>query len=187
MPRNAQTRYILLSVFTLVLGAGWIMYSATLPGAEGAQEISAPQQGFQAPEFQLTTLSGERVAIKDMQGKVVLLNFWATWCGPCRQEMPAMQRVYEEYRDQGLEIWAVNTTYNDSRQAAEEFAEEYGLDFPILLDEQSQISQQYQLLATPTTFFIGRDGVIREVVLGGPMSEALLRTRVEELLAEVLP
>lgn len=98
-----------------------------------------------------------------------------------------MQRVYEEYRDQGLEIWAVNTTYNDSRQAAEEFAEEYGLDFPILLDEQSQISQQYQLLATPTTFFIGRDGVIREVVLGGPMSEALLRTRVEELLAEVLP
>lgn len=187
MPRNAQKRFILLAVLSLVLSAGWIAYSATLPGAEGVQRIDAPQQGFQAPGFQLETLTDEQVALHQLQGQVVLLNFWATWCGPCRQEMPAMQRIYEEYKDQGFAILAVNTTYNDSRQAAVEFAAQYGLDFPILLDINSLVSQQYQLRATPTSFFIGRDGVIREVVLGGPMAEALLRTRVEDLLMEVLP
>lgn len=185
--RGKKPRFLIASLAVLLLGAGWTLYSTTLPGAEGQQGIAAPQQGFPAPHFQLDTLKNEAVALADLEGQVVLLNFWATWCGPCRQEMPAMQRIYDEYQAQGLVVLAVNTTFNDNRQAAAEFAEEYGLTFPILLDEQAQVSEQYRLMATPTTYFIGRDGVIREVVLGGPMAEALLRTRVEDLLAEVQP
>ena len=129
MPFGSKIRYVIVSLLVLGLGVGWIAFSTTLPGAEGEQGINAPQQGFPAPQFELMTLEKEPVALADLEGQVVLLNFWATWCGPCRQEMPAMQRIYTEYKDQGLVILAINTTFNDSRQAAAEFAQEYGLDF----------------------------------------------------------
>ena len=96
--------------------------------------------------------------------------------------MPTLQKLYEEYKDQGLVVLAVNSTAQDDPQAIAPFVAEYGLTFPILLDTKNEVGRAYQLRSLPSSFFIGRDGVIREVVIGGPMAEALLRTRIEEIL-----
>ena len=95
-----------------------------------------------------------------------------------------MQQAYADFRDQGFEILAVNATNQDSLSDALQFAADLGLTFPILLDTQGEVSQLYQLRSLPTSFFIDRQGVIREVVIGGPMSEALLRIRIQEMLEE---
>ena len=153
------------------------------PGASTQGKIPAPRQGFLAPDFELTTSTGETVRLSDLRGKPLIVNFWASWCEPCRYEMPAMQRVYQEYSGQGLEILAVNSTSQDTLQAALDFAAQQGLTFPILLDQQGAVSSSYRVQALPSTFFVRPDGVIQEVVVGGPISEALLRTRVERLLS----
>ncbi len=96
--------------------------------------------------------------------------------------MPALQEVYENNLGRGLEILAVNTTYQDQETEAKAFVDELGLSFPILLERTGEMARGYQLRAMPSTFFIDRDGVIRKVILGGPMSEATLQTAIEELL-----
>ncbi len=142
----------------------------------------APHPGFPAPDFRLRTLDGQVVQLSQLRGRVVIINFWASWCPPCRAEMPALQRVYEAYHDQGLELLAVNLTPQDRLPDIEAFVHKHGLTFPILLDEEGAVAQQYRVHAVPTTYFVDREGVIRDVVFGGPMAEALLRTRVEALL-----
>jgi peroxiredoxin len=96
--------------------------------------------------------------------------------------MPAIQNVYEKNKERGLEVLAVNTTYQDSEQAAASFIEEFNLTFPIPLDRTGTVSRQYQLRALPSTYFVDRMGVIRKVIIGGPMSETALQTTVEEIL-----
>lgn len=174
-----------LSLAALILSAGWIALTARFfPSGTGGR-IPAPRQGFLAPDFELTTLEGEAVQLSRLQGQPVIVNFWATWCAPCKAEMPAMQRVYEQFRDQGLVILAVNATNQDTRQAAADFTSQYSLTFPILLDTGAEAAQQYQVRALPVTFFIDRAGNIHDVVIGGPMSEGLLRAQAEQMLAEV--
>lgn len=168
--------------FILLLGVIWIGISTRLPGSDSNPGISVPQAGFIAPDFTLLTMEGETVILSEMRGQAVLVNFWASWCGPCRAEMPAMQRIYEEYEEQGFTILAVNVTSQDSRSAASAFVTQYGLTFPILMDETGAVSRAYHLNAFPSSYFIDRNGIIQEVVLGGPMSEALLRIRIESLL-----
>lgn len=175
----------LVSITVLILSAAWIGFSTTLPGGTENPGIPAPQVGFRAPEFTLTTLDGSTVALADLNGQAVLVNIWASWCLPCRAEMPAMQAMYEEYASQGFTILAVNATSQDSQSQAADFVAEHNLTFPILLDIDGQVSEQYQVSALPSSFFILPDGTIQEVVIGGPMAEALLRTRIENLLAEV--
>lgn len=171
------------SVFALLLGAGWIWMSATPSGGTTGGKIPAPQRGFMAPDFTLQTLEGEQVTLSALRGQVVLVNLWASWCGPCRFEMPAIQQVYDKYKDQGFEVLAVNATNQDSPAAAAAFAQELELSFPILLDTAGRASQAYQLRSLPSTYFIDKEGVIQEVVVGA-MSEALLTVRVEQLLEE---
>lgn len=170
------------SAAVLLLGALWVGISARLPGALAAPTLPAPQAGFLAPEFTLQTAAGETIALSDLRGQAVLLNLWASWCGPCRAEMPAMQRIYEEYAERGFVVLAVNATDQDSAGAAQAFAEELGLTFPIVFDVTGSVGRQYALRALPSSYFIRPDGVIEEVVIGGPMAEALLRIRVENLL-----
>ncbi len=98
--------------------------------------------------------------------------------------MPAIERVYQEHRDEGLEVLAVNTTYQDQLEAAEAFIQELGLSFPVPLDRTGSVSNRYQLRGLPSTYFVDRRGVIRSVVIGGPMSEALIRSKILDLLAE---
>jgi len=166
-----------------ILGGAWTWMSR-LPAVattNGAPPPS-PREGFSAPDFTLDLLGGGQVRLADLRGKVVMVNFWATWCPPCRAEMPAIEKIYRAYKDLGLEVLAVNTTDQDSESAAADFIEEFGLTFPVPLDRTGAVSASYILRGLPSTYFIDRKGVIRAVVVGGPMSEALIQSKVEELL-----
>ena len=166
----------------LLLGLAWIFVSADRSGTSTAGQIPAPQQGFLAPDFELKTPTGESVELSDLRGQAVLVNLWATWCPPCRAEMQTIETVYNEYKDQGFVVLAVNMTYQDNQFDIMPFITEQGLTFPVLLDETGDMANAYQLKSLPSSYFIGRDGIIHEVVIGGPMAEALLRTRVEDIL-----
>lgn len=176
--------WTIFSLAVLLLGAAWIWLSAAPAGATTAGGIPAPRAGFQAPDFSLADADGNSITLSDLRGQGVLVNLWASWCTPCQAEMPAMQRVYEEYQAQGFTILAVNATNQDSQTAAQQFAVEKGLTFPILYDLDGSVSRIYNVTALPTSFFIAPDGTIREVIIGGPMAEALLRVRVEQLFEE---
>jgi len=178
---NTTQRRISYSII-LILGLAWIYISADRTGTSTSGKVPAPQQGFLAPDFELQTLDGETIKLSNLRGQAVLINLWATWCPPCRAEMPAIEKVYNEYQDQGLVVLAVNMTYQDAYSDIAPFIDEYGLTFPVLLDETSKVGTAYQLRSLPSSFFIDRDGIISEVVIGGPMAEALLRTRVEQIL-----
>ncbi len=171
-----------LMALLLVLGVAWITLSR-VPGEEAVARVDrppSPQVGFAAPDFTLETLGGETVSLADLRGQVVLINFWATWCPPCRAEMPAIQQVYETYRDQGFTVLAVDVQEGKAQVA--NFAEERGLSFPILMDLDGAVSARYQVKAMPSTFFVDRSGVIQEITLGGPMAEAFIESQVTRLL-----
>jgi peroxiredoxin len=171
--------------FLLILGLLWLWLSAVPASATTGRQILAPQTGFLAPDFTAKTLEGETVRLSDLRGQVVLVNLWASWCPPCRAEMPAMEHVYQAYKEKGFVILAVNSTVQDSAANARAFVSENKLNFPILMDETGEITRLYRVQSLPTSFFIGVDGVIREVVVGGPMAQALLVSRVEKLLKEL--
>lgn len=177
-----QTPRRILSLLILTIGFAWIFISADRSGTSTSGEIPAPQQGFLAPDFELKTPTGEVVKLSELRGQAVLVNLWATWCPPCRAEMQSIEKVYQEFKGQGFTVLAVNMTYQDDPLAITPFVGEQGLTFPILLDETGEIAKAYQLRSLPSSYFIGRDGIINEVVIGGPMSEALLRTRIEDIL-----
>ncbi len=167
----------------LVLAAlVWTTARRTDPAVLVQGRPPAPQVGFQAPDFTLTTLDGQTLTLSELRGRPVILNFWASWCPPCKAEMPAMQRVYEDYQAQGLHIVAVNSTTTDPLPNVQAFVDQYGLTFPIPLDQEGRVFAAYRVYSLPTTFFIDAQGVIQDIVIGGPMAEALLRGRAEALL-----
>lgn len=169
----------------VVLGAIWIAVSQVPASATTGGAIPSPREGFLAPDFTLETLQGETVTLSDLRGKAVVVNLWASWCPPCRAEMPALQAAYEADRGRGLEILAVDMTYQDTEQDALRFIEEFGLTFTIPMDRDGTVARRYLLRALPSTFFVGPDGVITKVVIGGPMSEATIRTNVQAMLDEL--
>jgi peroxiredoxin len=185
MSKLTQIQFRILAATVLVLGAGWMAFSVNLPGGTGTRGIPAPKAGFLAPDFSLTTLEGESITLSDLRGQAVIVNVWASWCGPCRAEMPALEVIHQEFESSGLFLLAVNATDQDDINQAAAFVDELGLTFPILIDEEGKMGRLYQVSAMPSTFFINPDGTIEEVVIGGPMAEALLRTRAETLLAQM--
>ena len=122
-------------------------------------DIEKAEVGFKAPAFTVRSLKGHRVQLADHKGKVVILNLWATWCGPCRVEMPGMENLYRRYRSQGLEILAVSLD-KGSTEKVQKFADEYQLSFPILLDTDGQVESRYHTLTIPTTFVIDKRGMV---------------------------
>ncbi len=167
-----------------VLGGIWIALSQVPASATASGVIPSPRQGFAAPDFTLETLDGRQVTLSELRGKAVVVNLWASWCPPCRAEMPALQAAYEADRDRGLEILAVDMTWQDREEDARQFVDDFGLTFPIPLDRDGTVARQYLMRALPSTFFVGPDGIIRKVVIGGPMSEATIRSAVSEMLEE---
>ncbi|WJE44974.1 redoxin domain-containing protein [Bacillus halotolerans] len=122
------------------------------------------EEGQQAPDFTLKTLSGERTSLSDVKGKKVLLNFWATWCKPCRQEMPAMEELQKEHSD--VAVIAVNfTSAEKSEKQVQNFADTYHLTFPILIDKKG-INADYNVFSYPTTYILDEKGVIQDIHIG---------------------
>lgn len=137
--------------------------------------------GQKAPDFELETLSGETIKLSDLQGKKVFLNFWATWCPPCKKEMPEMQKFYEQHSDE-VEILAVNVTGQEqSLKAVRAFMEDYNFTYPIGLDKELTVTNKYMVIAYPTTFFIGTDGVIQQKKKVGPMTNYFMKEMLKKL------
>lgn len=188
MKRNPAALPIpVLTILILSLGALWIWVSRVPEDQARASSMSSPMRGFEAPNFSLTDQDGNIYKLEDFRGKAVLVNFWASWCPPCKAEMPAMQKVYELYKSQGFIILAVNSTIQDDEGEASAFFRELGLTFPMLMDHEGTTTQSYQVRSLPTSFFIDPKGIIQEIVIGGPMAEALLISRIERLLSAMDP
>lgn len=182
MEKITHKRWTLISTIILLIGAVWIWISIPPAGATTSGKIPAPQTGFLAPDFSLQDMDGNVVTLSDLKGTPILLNFWASWCPPCRREMPAMQNAYNQYKDEGFVILAINSTNQDDIDTASTFVSDLGITFPILLDTYGQASKDYQVRSLPTSFFIDQNGTITDIVIGGPLSEALLRIRIGDLL-----
>jgi len=134
-----------------------------------------------APDFTLNTLDGNPLTLSDLKGKKVILNFWATWCPPCKDEMPHFQEYYEKYAEEdNVEIVAVNYTLNDKMTSVENFVKSYDLTFPVLLMEEEDVRETYKVYTLPSTFFINSKGVIEKQVLG-PLDLDTLRNYVTAL------
>lgn len=149
------------------LGAAWLAL-APIPSGWAATDLDAlferagvapSETTLQAPEFALPSLSGGTVRLADYAGRVVLLNFWATWCRPCVTEMPALERLAGRLKDQGLTVLAVSLDMTAAEEVAL-FVDGYGWGLPILLDPLSDVGDAYAVRVMPTTYIIGRDGTI---------------------------
>src|SRR5690606_6025547 len=138
-------------------------------------------RGELAPDFELTTLKGEEMRLSDYRGKAVILNFWATWCPPCRAEMPHMQTFYEKQQENDVEVVAVNLTTEDRGMTEiENFVAEFGLSFPIPMDVDGDIGALYQAFSIPTSYIIDREGrVLHKIV--GPMDEEMMNGFIDEI------
>jgi len=145
---------------------------------------AAARVGQMAPDFALEDLEGRTWMLRQLQGRPIMINFWATWCKPCRVEMPLMQQAYEKYQDQGFLVLAVNIRTDRGRDAVESFVEELGLTFPILLDSEGRVEDLYRVRAYPTSFFVNRDGVITDIRRGGIKTEADMERYLSHILGE---
>jgi len=135
-----------------------------------------------APTLDLPMLEGGRVDLAQLRGKVVVLNFWATWCPPCRAEMAELNATHHALGERGLMVLGVNQAQD--QQTVQQFMKEQNLSFPIALDQRGEVSQRYRVIALPTTFIIDRAGHIREVLHGGALTRPLIESKVNALLDE---
>jgi cytochrome c biogenesis protein CcmG/thiol:disulfide interchange protein DsbE len=169
-----------LMLLLFLSGGLWITLSKRPADATGlSTETFPPDKGSQAPDLALQSLDGSTISLSDLKDQVVLINFWATWCPPCREEMPALQEIYDQYREQGFTVLAVNQ-HQEAAQVSP-FVKDLGLTFPVLLDLDGQVARRYRVRALPTTFLVDRSGVIRETIVG-----QLLHARVEDQVSSLL-
>ena len=160
----AKRRWILLgAVSLLLLGASLVIVS--VKGGKAAPDVR-PEVGYLAPDFTLPDLDGKTVRLSDFRGKkAIFLNFWATWCVPCRQEMPTMEKAYQEYKGRGLEILAVSLAAG-SKSVVKNFMQELKLSFPALLDPEMEVLRLYRQFSIPASFLIDKQGIVRHRELG---------------------
>jgi peroxiredoxin len=144
---------------------------AQADGMTKAAQRGVVKPGEPAPNFQLRDMNGRTVSLSDLRGKVVLLNFWATWCGPCRVEMPAMQRLYRAYDRKDFEILAVSTDAQGA-SVTRPFQQENQLTFPILHDADFRVGLSYGARTLPMTFMVDRQGIVRHHIFGARDWEA---------------
>ena len=166
---------MLVITLVSVLTSGLVMASCSPSSAQGVEV------GNLAPDFQLQSLDGQTLSLGNQQGKPVLINFWATWCSPCRGEMPYIQEIYEEWSDKGLVVLTINM--GESSSTVEEFMQSYNLSFTVLLDTRQDVAQRYNITGIPTTFFVDKDGIIQDKLIGAFQN----KTQIENRLSKIIP
>ncbi len=186
--RNRLKRKDLLFVLAgLIIGVGLgivLIFGLDLASFPGLIDSSSdsipppgPKVGAQAPDFELETLNGDNLSLQDLQGKTVLLNFWATWCAPCRIEMPALEERHDRYQP---DFMVVGINFDEPAEDVSAYALELGLTFPVLLDPGGEVQRQYQIRGYPTSFIIDGDGIIRVQHIG-----QLTESQLDEYLSQV--
>jgi cytochrome c biogenesis protein CcmG/thiol:disulfide interchange protein DsbE len=174
-------QWTLVILLTLVVGMAWIwMNRVSVAGTSGQEGLpAAPVIGHPAPDFALTTLEGEKFQLSMQRGTPVVLNFWATWCPPCRAELPELTAASQRYAGQ---VAIVGINQAEAPATVANFAQKVGLRFRVPMDQQGAVSRVYGVRSLPTTFFIDRAGIIRQIQ-NGPLTEATLA----QLLRTVYP
>ena len=151
-----------------------------LPAFDGwSMGSRVPTVGTQAEDFRLTDLEGKSQSLGQYRGKIVLMNFWATWCKPCTTEMPAMQTVYEKLRDKNFVVLAINELEDDEK--VREHIKQYGHTFPVLMDHDNKVANQFGVFGLPVSVFIDQEGRVQEYIKGGLLTEQKIQMVVDRL------
>lgn len=166
----------------LLLIAVAVLVILAIMQPNGSNKEKTAQVGFQAPEFELNGFDSTSYSLAQLKGKPVLINFWASWCGPCRKEAPEFVSLYRKYKDK-IEFYAVNATSDDTIEGASSFVKEYQLPFPVLLDEKGDVSQLFKVRSYPTTFFVDGKGTIVSINLGIVSPDSLEQTIIRTIAA----
>ena len=165
---------LLTAILVTILTTGLL-----ITGCTGGSEPIATV-GEAAPNFELQNLDGQSISLSSLKGKPVLVNFWATWCGPCVSEMPYIQEIHEDWSDSGLMVLAIN--WGESASEVEQFLQAHNLSLPVLLDTKNVVAPKYGIRYIPTTFFIDKDGIVRNKVIGAFPSKAAIENRLNEIV-----
>lgn len=183
---TSPTTYVSVKSAGRKFYAAWLALAAGLIAAafglnRYAQDQSIPQKGSLAPDFELTLYTGENVRLSDYRGKIVLINFWASWCGSCRTESPELEMLWQQYGAEKIVILGV--AWMDTDSGALTFIDDYGLTYPIGPDTSEQIAQRYRVRSAPETYIIDQSGKLAETIRGPisiPQIEAILDTLLTE-------
>lgn len=166
-------------IIIIVAAVGWAVYDFVISGDTAKEETDSEEVevglevGNQAPDFELETLEGDSVKLSSLRGERVLVNFWASWCPPCRAEIPDLQEFHE---DTDINILAVNLTETEqSFDNVPKFVKNFGMEFPVLMDEESEVSTKYQIQPLPTSFMIDSDGIIQYKAIGAMNYDLMIR------------
>jgi len=196
---------VLLGILALGIGLGWLLSRPGLSDSKanpttgtsatsGASLFTTPAApigagggpalaaGAPAPDFKLKTLDGGEASLSEFRGRPVLINFWASWCPPCRLEMPDLVRAYEAHKAEGFVILGIDLTFQDSIPDVQAFVEEFNMTFPVLLDETGVVTTEvYRLRGLPMSIFVGRTGIVSRMHIG-----ALTAGQIDEFVGEIL-
>lgn len=170
-----KQRLVMRTVILLILGAA-VAY--TLYANFTKDKIQKVAVGEKAPDFVLTDMDGNKHRLSDYEGQGVFLNFWGTWCKPCEKEMPYMNNQYKQFKDEGVQVLAVNVGETDL--AVNKFSERYDLAFPIVIDKDSQVQSAYGINPLPATFLIDKDGKVVKYITG-EMTEETIKNYMEQI------
>ncbi len=174
-----SNRWLLVTLVTVLLGGVWVWVNRVPADTVAAQQLPAPAVGHPAPLFETALLSGERFSLAAQRGTPVVLNFWATWCGPCRNEMPALERAAQRYAGH---VDFVGVDEGEDAPTIQAFVDELGLTFPIALDQKQAIGADlYNVNGLPTTYFVDAEGTIRRIWMG-EMNSIILEEGIAEIL-----
>jgi peroxiredoxin len=161
----------------------YALRAAVVAGLLVTGQVNAEITGGAAPDFTLKSHSGENLRLSEFRGEVVMINFWASWCGPCRQEMPLLEELYSQYQPLGFTILGVNVEEDSSK--AKQLLKEIPVNFPVLFDNNSDVSKLYNVVAMPSTVLVDRDGNIRYLHKGyKPGYEEAYQQQVRALVRE---
>ena len=182
MATNDQTRGSTMKKWLIPLLLLAAMVYIMFDFVNTTQKVEPIEKGrtIQAADFSLPTLTGEEQSLASEKGKVVIINFWASWCNPCNIEAPHLQSYYEKHQAD-VEILAVNVTAKDNKAAAQKFVDQYGLTFPILLDQTGDVSTMYGAFTIPTTIILNRNGEIKQEI-AGPLEEDQLEQLIQPII-----
>lgn len=172
--KRSITRGVILAILALA-----IVYTVFTTATKDKVEVL--KEGDKAPDFELVDLNGNKHRLSDYEGQGVFLNFWGTWCEPCKKEMPAMDRQYAAFKDQGVHVLAVNIAQSEFE--VQTFIDTYGLNFPVAIDKTKDVMTQYNIKPLPTTVLVSPDGKVKNIITG-EMSEAQIVSYMESIKPE---
>ncbi|MEI5906841.1 thiol-disulfide oxidoreductase ResA [Bacillus spongiae] len=164
-------------ILAILLSAVIYTLYGNLVGKDSKQVV---QVNDKAPDFILPKLNGEELKLSEFRGKAVLLNFWGSWCAPCKKEMPVIQDAYDQYKDQNVEVITINV--NESELTVKNFFEKNNLSLPVVMDKDSEVYDAYGIYVLPTSFFLHPDGTVNRVYKG-----EITRENMSKWMNEILP